>query len=74
MTTTPPDPAMTSREAHRQGICIDCKTARHSPGRPRCDDCHRTYCAPPEPPPFVIELRLISDEELEAERVANPAP
>jgi Protein of unknown function (DUF3631) len=29
--------------AHRNGACDDCKTEPHSPGRPRCDDCHRIY-------------------------------
>lgn len=29
--------------AYRQGLCVDCKTAEHSAGRPRCESCHRTY-------------------------------
>jgi hypothetical protein len=26
--------------AYRAGTCTDCRTARHSAGRPRCTDCH----------------------------------
>ena len=26
--------------AHRAGLCIDCRTVRHSAGRPRCNGCH----------------------------------
>ena len=26
-----------------RGLCIDCGKRRHSPGRPRCDACHRAY-------------------------------
>ena len=26
--------------AYRAGLCIDCRQHRHSPGRPRCDECH----------------------------------
>lgn len=40
---------LTQREAHRIGLCVDCKAVRHSAGRPRCDDCHRDYTAPPRP-------------------------
>ena len=29
--------------AYIQGLCIDCRTKRHSAGRPRCEDCHATY-------------------------------
>lgn len=40
---------LTQREAHRRGWCVDCKAARHSPGRPRCEACHRDYANPPRP-------------------------
>lgn len=30
-------------EAYRAGLCISCRTAPHSAGRPRCNDCHATY-------------------------------
>lgn len=26
--------------AYRAGLCIDCLTEPHSPGRPRCEKCH----------------------------------
>jgi len=52
---------MDRREAHRLGLCVDCKRVRHSPGRTRCDDCHIVYMQPPAPPPFVIELTLLPD-------------
>jgi hypothetical protein len=29
--------------AYRGGKCIDCKERDHSPGRPRCDECHRIW-------------------------------
>lgn len=29
--------------AYRAGLCIDCRTAPHSAGRPRCNACHQTY-------------------------------
>ena len=38
---------LSRRDAHRIGLCVDCKNARHSAGRPRCDDCHRDYMNPP---------------------------
>lgn len=41
--------ALTRREAHRRGWCVDCKAVRHSAGRPRCDACHRDYTNPPHP-------------------------
>jgi CDGSH-type Zn-finger protein len=28
---------------YRAGICIDCGTRGHSPGRPRCDGCHEKF-------------------------------
>ena len=58
MSTTPPIAAVTGRrapaaagtgmpadghEAYRRGLCVDCKTRWHSPGRTRCDTCHETY-------------------------------
>lgn len=30
-------------DAYRRGLCVDCKTAWHSPGRTRCDACHGIY-------------------------------
>lgn len=32
-----------SSAAYRAGLCVDCLTEPHSPGRPRCDECHKTY-------------------------------
>jgi putative DNA primase/helicase len=29
--------------AYLNGQCIDCKTRKHSAGRPRCDECHRIW-------------------------------
>lgn len=29
--------------AYRAGLCVDCLTEPHSAGRPRCDECHKTY-------------------------------
>lgn len=52
---------MDRREAHRIGLCVDCKQVRHSPGRPRCEDCHTAYMQPPPLPPFVIEIHLTND-------------
>lgn len=26
---------------YRNGLCVDCGVAAHSPGRPRCEPCHR---------------------------------
>lgn len=30
-------------EAYRRGLCVDCKSAWHGPGQPRCDNCHGVY-------------------------------
>lgn len=30
-------------ERYRQGICVDCGQQPHSPGRPRCNDCHQRH-------------------------------
>ena len=30
-------------EAYRRGLCRDCKTTWHSPGRTRCEACHEIY-------------------------------
>lgn len=30
-------------EAYRRGLCGDCKTTWHSPGRTRCNACHEIY-------------------------------
>lgn len=32
-----------SREAYRNGLCRDCGKAPYSPGRPRCEQCHRIH-------------------------------
>jgi tRNA(Ile2) C34 agmatinyltransferase TiaS len=38
------DPDNTAHHtAYRAGVCVDCRTAPHSAGRPRCNDCHQTY-------------------------------
>lgn len=36
---TPRPASAESNAAYRQGRCIDCFTAGHAPGRPRCDVC-----------------------------------
>ena len=36
--------AVDGHEAYRRGLCRDCRTVWHSPGRTRCDDCHENYC------------------------------
>ncbi|MBI3226609.1 MAG: DUF4031 domain-containing protein [Mycolicibacterium cosmeticum] len=41
---------LSPREAHRLGLCIDCKADRHSAGRTRCNACHTDYTNPPRPP------------------------
>lgn len=33
----------TRRQRYIQGICITCGAKPHSPGRPRCNDCHAIY-------------------------------
>lgn len=38
---------LSQREAHAMGLCVDCKDAQHSAGRPRCEPCHRDYMQPP---------------------------
>ena len=32
-------------DAYRRGLCVDCRTAPYSAGRPRCKDCHTIYAA-----------------------------
>jgi hypothetical protein len=29
--------------ACRKGLCVGCRTRRYSPGRTRCEDCHRDW-------------------------------
>jgi hypothetical protein len=29
--------------AYRNGFCVDCHVEPYSPGRPRCDECHRIH-------------------------------
>lgn len=41
---------LSPREAHRLGLCVDCKADRHSAGRTRCNACHTDYTNPPRPP------------------------
>jgi hypothetical protein len=31
--------------AYRAGLCVDCRTLKHSVGRPRCEGCHQRYWA-----------------------------
>jgi len=52
-------------DAYRHGLCVDCRTAPHSAGRTRCGQCHRRWTTAVIPPgqPFVIEIRLIPDQE-----------
>lgn len=35
--------------AYRNGLCIDCKAAPYSAGRPRCNTCHDTHTNPKDP-------------------------
>lgn len=45
-----PEPTREERAArYRNGLCITCGEKRHSPGRPRCADCHRAHVTPFEP-------------------------
>ncbi|MBU3684920.1 MAG: DUF3854 domain-containing protein [Mycobacterium sp.] len=41
----PPSPPADDvpNDAYRNGKCIKCHTRPYSPGRPRCEDCHREY-------------------------------
>jgi len=32
-------------DAYRRGLCVDCFTAPHSAGRPRCDTCHNIHAS-----------------------------
>lgn len=32
--------------AYRAGLCVDCLTAPHSSGRPRCETCHTRFINP----------------------------
>lgn len=32
--------------AYRAGLCVDCRTVRHSAGRPRCNACHEANVNP----------------------------
>jgi len=41
---------LSARQAHRRGLCVNCKSARHSPGRTRCDACHADCTNPARPP------------------------
>ena len=38
-----PEEKQARREAYVNHLCVDCKTARHSAGRTRCDRCHQVY-------------------------------
>jgi hypothetical protein len=29
--------------AYLAGLCVDCRSSRHSAGRPRCNDCHTVW-------------------------------
>jgi len=50
MTVKPASPE--SNAAYIAGRCIDCLTAPHSPGRPRCEQCHQIWSdAVTVPPP-----------------------
>jgi hypothetical protein len=48
------DPIPADREAraaaYRAGLCVDCQTARHSAGRPRCTPCHDAQARQAIPP------------------------
>ncbi len=43
----------TRNTAYRNGLCIDCLTAKHSAGRPRCNQCHQKH-EQPEAQIFVL--------------------
>lgn len=38
-----PEEKQARREAYIHGLCVVCKTERHSAGRPRCNECHADY-------------------------------
>jgi hypothetical protein len=59
MTTTPTSRA--SNTAYRNGLCIDCRTTRYSPGRPRCNDCHAVW----QQPPLVVTVEVENQETWE---------
>lgn len=40
---------LSTRDAHTMGLCVDCKNAQHSAGRPRCESCHADYMKPTTP-------------------------
>lgn len=46
---------MTDKEqrnnAYLAEMCIDCRTVKHSAGRPRCNTCHNRYAPNLEPNP-----------------------
>lgn len=41
--SAPAGEVLDSHEAYRRGLCVDCRECPHSPGRPRCEQCHSTY-------------------------------
>jgi hypothetical protein len=41
--TPPPTATDAGNGAYRDGGCIDCLTEPHSPGRPRCEQCHGAH-------------------------------
>lgn len=43
--TTPADP-VSPRLRYIAGLCIDCGLHNHSPGRPRCENCHKLHQNP----------------------------
>lgn len=34
---------LTPHDAYRAGLCCQCRSTRHSAGRPRCNACHIDY-------------------------------
>ncbi len=48
--------------AYRAGLCIQCGSQPHSPGRPRCEPCHRVWLTLPGPD--AIPLDALYSEQL----------
>jgi hypothetical protein len=62
--TTPTSPE--GNTAYRNGLCVDCRTAPYSPGRPRCNHCHDARLQSP----LVVSVE-VEDRETWQERLAR---
>lgn len=56
--SAPRDGIPTDRhDAYRQGLCVDCKSAWASAGRPRCQSCHDVYVQLGRPSPYTPTMQ-----------------